>query len=244
VDKDQLREEDWITPIAQEFATKEIDEEIAHHPELAQERDRLIEQHVLKNRESIEKRYGEFYQDNVEGMGAISEALQNETDDVRESVQKEFKRASEIFLSNQEAAPTEKGQEILQTALGISSQTMAWLYFLAFDLQKKGESFKSIGVFRFITMLNPVVPEFWIGLGLAVLNLEKVEEAKVHLEMALKLDPDNATALYFLAHCCKMEKEFKEGLEYCEKAEKAAAKDPSNQELIQSIKELKETLIK
>lgn len=117
-----------------------------------------------------------------------------------------YKKAAEIYLKG---LKFNKNSQRLQIALGYS-------YLLNGDLSK------SQAVFREVFAQEPLNADAIAGLGRIAALLGENEEAKTSYYWALAIDPDNTTALSYLADSFLQEKRYEEAIKIFEKIQKIA----------------------
>lgn len=87
---------------------------------------------------------------------------------------------------------------IPQEQKGISNEIMVLIYNKGRDYLK-GKNYKDAkALFTFLTYFNPQIPEYWIGLGVAVYSLEQFVEALSVFSVVKILQPDKAIGDIYL----------------------------------------------
>jgi type III secretion system low calcium response chaperone LcrH/SycD len=99
-----------------------------------------------------------------------------------------LKRASEENLSFQEI-------------LGYNEETMENFYSAAYDLFQQKRYRSSANAFVFLTILNPHIPSYWLGLAMSEQMTEEYETAIVSYSMSILLDPTNPVPYFHSAKC-------------------------------------------
>lgn len=90
---------------------------------------------------------------------------------------------------------------IFQNILGISNDTVNFIYQLGKQLINENEYEKAAAIFTFLHFLNPFVSEFWMGAGMSLYYGGLNEEALIDLEIAHLLATDRAAPWVYTALC-------------------------------------------
>ncbi len=77
-----------------------------------------------------------------------------------------------------------------------SKETHLWLYGIGCELFQTKHYNDAKAIFFFLTKLDGLYPDYWIGLGLSKRNLHEKEEALNSFAIASILDPEHPTARY------------------------------------------------
>lgn len=96
-------------------------------------------------------------------------------------------------------ALSEEG-EVLQRLLGVEDETMHIYYECARELLDQKKKEEAANAFLFLTMLNPYVYDFWMGLGIAEQLREEHEHALKAFSMASLINLDHPAPHFFAAN--------------------------------------------
>lgn len=239
-------DEELVRKISKEVAQEKIDEELTHHPELVQERDRLIKIKEQEAENEISQCILEVIEDLKVAGECLVEWFQRLPPEKNEALKKEFKRAAEIFpsewfqkqLKEYLDNPTERGSP-LQKLLKISDSTLQVVYEAGCHLQKEKDFIRGRAVFRFLAFINSNIPDFWICLGYCFTNLMNYSEAQASYRIAQNLDPKDPNSFYFSAVNYVMQHDYQNALDSCEKGITLINGEEHLQHWHQTIGELK-----
>lgn len=119
------------------------------------------------------------------------------------------------------------------------------VYFeLGVCYQQQGEKAKALELFQKNFELDPSNVESAYDAGLILFGLSRIDEAKVFLEKALALRPDDPDVLDLMSRCYINSGDFAKAIEYLEKA-KAGTTDPEKVKFLEDlIAKLKEQIKK
>lgn len=111
-----------------------------------------------------------------------------------DQLKEEFTKSADYFYEISQKPPEFIDQVgSLQDCYGISDVSMMLMYSLAYTCLKNQEFSNAESILYFLTLLNPAISIFWIGLGISLQNQGK-EESKIMFETAQILDPMNPNA--------------------------------------------------
>ncbi|MBA3958674.1 MAG: hypothetical protein H0X51_09835 [Parachlamydiaceae bacterium] len=112
----------------------------------------------------------------------------------------------------------------IQQMLGISDAALERFYTIGCKLLEERRWEDARDVFRFLTLLNPFVHNFWMGLGIGEQTSGNYEQAGIAYVMGEATDPDdpvvhaNAYQCYLaLGDTVLAERSFKRALKSCER---------------------------
>lgn len=91
--------------------------------------------------------------------------------------------------------------KMMHTILDLTDQEMGRLYGAAVSLMKDQQFERASDGFMFLTTLNPLIHEYWLGLGMAEQALKHYKDALSAYMMALLTDPDDPVTHYYSAKC-------------------------------------------
>ncbi len=97
----------------------------------------------------------------------------------------------------------EEGKTI-QEFFGFSNETTVEFYGAAQTILEQKRFADAIKAFSFLTILNPNIPDFWTGLGMAQQNMNDHEAAVFSYSMAYTIEGD-VIGPYMLAAQCFLE---------------------------------------
>lgn len=118
-------------------------------------------------------------------MGSIMEKL----DDYLVT-SKDVQKIFDVDFFMNKAAKTNAGQELL----GISDEVLERYYLAASHLLEQKDWKKARDAFLFLTFLNPLLYNFWLGLGIAEQCQEHYEAALTAYIIAEAIDPSHPVA--------------------------------------------------
>lgn len=99
------------------------------------------------------------------------------------------------------ATKWEEATQDLQHALGISNTSMRLWYRIAND-QYQREQFEQAGdIFTLLTILNPLMETFWLGLGGTHQMLGEYQEAMNAYDIAIDVNESNALPVLLTCEC-------------------------------------------
>lgn len=100
-----------------------------------------------------------------------------------------------------EDAPEVKGRRTPRESYGLSKSTMEAFNRAAGHLYENKEYEKAVGVYTFLSYLDPNEAAFWLGLGNSEYYCHCYEAALVAYEAAAEVDPDDPQHYLFSSHC-------------------------------------------
>lgn len=112
----------------------------------------------------------------------------------KERVEEEMQRAANLALNASLA-----GDSTLQKLLNLSSQTLIWMYEVAYSYYAQKDFSKALSIFQFLTILNPLIADYWVALGLTQRSLKQEMAALYAFSIAALMNPDHPTPRYHAA---------------------------------------------
>ena len=95
-------------------------------------------------------------------------------------------------------AAFEQAEKYLKKSMFLAPDELLPPYYIAMAAQKQGDAEKAILLFGNILKRHPEHGPSHEGLGRSLFKLRRYEEARVHLEKAIGLDPESSAANYQL----------------------------------------------
>ena len=147
--------------------------------------------------------------------------------------EKEKNLPKEALFENWEKAASKIGQKIknpkfslgkmemkqsIQELLGLEWAFMDRAYHIGCQLLHDKRYEEAESVYFFLRFLNPMVFEYWLGMGTAEQAQNKLENAVNTYSMSLALDPENPLIFFQIANCYYQVDEFAsclQALDYC-----------------------------
>lgn len=111
-----------------------------------------------------------------------------------------FEEALKHFKSLENPAEV-KGKRTPKESYGLSNSTMQAFNKAASYLYESKEYEKAVGVYTFLSYLDPNEAAFWLGLGNAEYYCRCYEAALVAYEAAAEADPNDPQHFLFSSHC-------------------------------------------
>lgn len=130
----------------------------------------------------------------------------------------------------------------LQELFGFSNEATAEFYGVARELIENRKFEEAVKAFIFLTTLNPYIPDFWVGLGLAKQHCEQQDGALYAFSVAFRLDGSEILPYALAAQCCIEDRQFDQALEIIEEAE-TYAKENGEEQLRKEAANAKEHVI-
>ncbi len=96
----------------------------------------------------------------------------------------------------------------IQYLVNYSDEMLLELYDLARIYYENKHHQKAIKIYTFLTLLNPDIPSFWVGLGLALEDNNQILEAIETFEKAIAITPHKFTAYLGLIRCSEKLQDF------------------------------------
>lgn len=96
----------------------------------------------------------------------------------------------------------EKGLGHSQAVLGVSNEVLQRYYQAAIKVLEKQDWKNAVDAFLFLTYLNPLIYNFWLGLGVAQQSMGEYEAALTTYLMVEKLNPEDPVCYANAFQCC------------------------------------------
>ena len=112
----------------------------------------------------------------------------------QDAIGEEFKGAMEKLETYNGVVPI--SETPLQESLGLSDKTLLWVYSVGHKHFKQGGSKEAVYIFSLLTMLNPMVYDYWMAFGFAQEGVEELEKALHAFSFASLLDPEAPSSRY------------------------------------------------
>lgn len=117
----------------------------------------------------------------------------------KEEIEDEMEKAFDGLLTYMENPVTGDITDSLQSRIGLSNETMLWMYHVGHDSFVNKKYDESQAVFFLLTILNALVSDYWTALGMSQRYIHKEEEALYSFAMASILNPDKPLPRYHSA---------------------------------------------
>ena len=122
----------------------------------------------------------------------LEEEVQNLPKVEQERIQKEIKSA----LRKIENVGEELDEPCLQTYLGLSNETLFWIYETAYNSYQNNRHEEAQDLFFLLVLFNPMVRDYWMALGHAYNARCFYDKAQEAFSLASFLDPEYAPSRY------------------------------------------------
>ena len=106
----------------------------------------------------------------------------------------------------------------IQFLMNYSNDMLLSIYELAGIFYHNKQHQEAIKIYKFLCLLNPFIPSFWIGLGLSLEDDMQLPEAIEAYETASQLAPSNFTPYLGLIRCSELLNDFTKIVEQLKKA--------------------------
>lgn len=181
------------------------------------------------------------------GLGEIEQALARYESEFSPEVKGELSNLIQKSVMVQKHAlaayiATET-QEPLSTQMKLSNDSLQALYRIASELFNDGSYPQATQVFVTLTILNPLIMDFWTGLGNAHYFSQKYMHALLSYNFAAKLEPDNPMHCLYAAHCLENLKDYDQAIEYLDIALERISDNPAYKEWEQKTIDYKNLLL-
>ncbi len=147
----------------------------------------------------------------------------------KETIQNEMGHAFSGIKERFEASPNHDPMQSLQRTLGLSNETLLWIYKVGHHYFEEKHYTEAQSVFFLLTILNHLVSDYWLALGMAQENLHQDEAAIYSLSMASDLNPESPMPCYHLASLYHKTHRISESKAECEKLAHIASKHKDKQ---------------
>lgn len=155
----------------------------------------------------------------------------------RKSVISDFQKTEQHLLDY--FNKNDKGEESIYKMCGLSESTLRNLYKIGQYFLERSLYHDAELVFDLLKIIAPEVPEFWISLGICLIENDRFQDAEKLLENALKNFPETPDIPIHLAHICIIQGRNKEALIFLDTAENLLRKDPSAKDWADTLDYLK-----
>ena len=200
----------------EELAQLKTEEEIAHHPELAKEKDALLRQKLEELKHTFQEKNARDAEELKKAGQVLIDWISTLPVDEKEKISLELSQINKKISSDDFAFKEFiKGEFSLQQLLEVSDELIQKIYHRAVHLQKEGHHLDASALLKFLILLNPFLADFWIGMGYSSMNVNELDEAKQYLDTAISIDPNNPRTYYFAAVCSKLMKDQVAAMNYC-----------------------------
>ncbi|MES2199632.1 MAG: hypothetical protein V4489_05655 [Chlamydiota bacterium] len=186
--------ESIFSELAELVAESQADElEVKHKLPMA--REEYIKQKTLSLIADLEKEHKKTLKSMEEARKILLADLENLPEVEREHHAKELLIAMDRLSRNVEMEQVTAATS-WQKFLGLSNETLIWIYKLGFQFFEHKDNEKALSLFLMLAMLNPLVSDYWIALGFAQKGLSLEAAAINSFSSASFLNSDNPTPIY------------------------------------------------
>ena len=204
----KIREEFITTlfgPAAHALAEEKLHELQAKGGSLMLSKDAYIKQQEKVILSTLDKQLAWVGSALRQASAILHERLEALPSSKREVIRDELTRAFEGFADN--INKSRDTLEPLQVMLGISRETMLWMYSVGRETFTEKRYEEAQGIFFLLTMLNAFVADYWTAFGMSQRHTDHEEEALYSFAMAICLQPDKPLPRYHSADIyCKLGK--------------------------------------
>ena len=78
----------------------------------------------------------------------------------------------------------------------MSKETLIWIYGVGYQCFEGHQKEAAFGFFQMLTLLNPLVSDYWVALGVTQRSLSEESDALYSFEMASLMDSNNPIPIY------------------------------------------------
>lgn len=143
-------------------------------------------------------------------------------------------------ILKQELSEGNRPQEILE----FSNETMSKFYGAAYEIFEKQQYEAAVDAFLFLSALNPLNPQYWLGLGMSTQLCHDYESAIDAYEQAALADISSPVPYFYLAKCLFAIHDRKSALEALDLAIETADQLPEFEALKKEAILAKELILK
>ena len=186
--------ESIFTELASLIAENQADE-LESKQQLLLPRDHYIKQKTTALLYELERENKELLEQMAVARHILSENLQILPPEEQGYYAKEFLTAMDKLTHNVEIKQVVT-EDSWQSLLGFSNKTMFWIYSLGYKLFEEKNYKEALSLFLMLTVLNSMVPDNWVALGLTQKNLSLENLALSSFNTASILNPENPTSRY------------------------------------------------
>jgi tetratricopeptide (TPR) repeat protein len=238
MDEENFTDEE-LSQLAKQLASTQLDEEIAHHPELFPQRETLLRSKSKRIEKEIKEKNNDLFSDLNSASILIKDYFLSLPPTESEPLLEKLSHAQQLL---EEEIPQDPNKT-LQEKLALPEEILQAIYSFAIDLQKKERHKDAADVLKFLIVLNPLISDFWIALGFSQLCLNFTQEALKSFSLSLTNDPSNLRSYYFIAYTHRLLNDEASSLAITEEA--LALKDnPTYSEWEPTFTEIKSILLK
>lgn len=141
-------------------------------------------------------------EEQLKRAGAIlKEALKVLPPVEREKIEKEMGHSVDVMLSflafsKEKETLFMKENDTFQSVLGLSNETLLWIYSVGHGLSLEDKNEEALSVFQTLTLLNPLIDDYYIAQGLVERALQSNEPALYSFAMCTLINPNHLVARY------------------------------------------------
>lgn len=99
---------------------------------------------------------------------------------------------------------------LIQKTVGLSDETLLWIYGIGLELFEANQAQEASLIFLMLVLLNPLISDYWIALGITQRSLKEEEAAIYSFEMAALMNLNNPIPSYNLAEIYLKQKELEQ----------------------------------
>lgn len=108
----------------------------------------------------------------------------------------------ELLNDSESLAQRFQKGESFQDIMGLEPETMMEFYDAAVDLYEAEKWEEATNGFVFMTTINPYISEFWVGLGMSLMNQREHEKALDPFRWAIVVGPGEVQNYLYAIDCC------------------------------------------
>lgn len=190
-------EEPLFTEIARVVANAQADE-LAVKQRLMIPRDLFVEQKMESIVEALKEENKKILDSLAKANELLMEDLNLLSNEEREHHVQELEAAIDKISGKIDQEVLAQADS-LQKILGLSNETVLWIYKLGYKYFEMGKYEESYSLFLVLTLLDPLVGDYWSALGFAQRGLLLDANALKSFSLASNLSPANPTIRYQLA---------------------------------------------
>lgn len=160
----------------------------------------------------------------------------------RKGIEQEMGRAADLMKDLLvDGKPDMKPTDTFQSLLHLSNETLLWIYKIGHDCSQKEEKQDAVALFQLLTVLNPLVADYWVAYGICLRAIHQEMEALYAFSIATFMNPEQPSARYNAAEIFLDQKQTQEATAELEALEKIiqihgrADLQPAAQQLKQKI---------
>ncbi|MDB2613559.1 hypothetical protein N9Y92_00180 [Chlamydiales bacterium] len=227
--------DELLTKAALEIAEKEFDTMMASGKPPMEGYDLFIKTKSKAAYQNLQEEYTSFESDMEKAVELISERILSLPDEKKLPLLEQLENAAEHFDAHQ------NDEAFFQEIFGFSNDSMSIIYEMASHDLKSDKNTSAEVLFRFLAFLNPSVVPFWVGHGMALVNLDKLDTAVDIFTKGTLANPDDPLPRTQLVNLYLKMDHIPEAKHELEELERIALGD-QYQELREEISQIKNTL--